>query len=95
MAATREGWSRVMPIRSRGLGLPGTRIMDGKRGTGSGVDWWIVRDSPNRLPVLCIPGLVRTFAWKAEDSTWLNTQIAGEDAPLSRAAIQEWVNARS
>lgn len=98
MAATRESWLRVLPIPSRGLGLPSKTIRDKahpeRRGTGSGVDWWVVRDSPNKLPVLCVPGLVRTFAWKREDSCWDNEQIAGEDAPLSRAAIQEWVNAR-
>jgi hypothetical protein len=95
MMATRESWLRVLPIPSRGLSLPGTRIMDGKRGTGSGVDWWIVRDSPNHLPVLCIPGLVRSFAHKAQDSTWLNESIGGEEPPLSRDAIQEWLKSRS
>lgn len=91
MSATRESWMRVLPIPSRGLGLPGTRIMDGKRGTGSGVDWWVVRDSPNRLPVLCIPGLVRSFAHKAADSTWLNESIGGEEPPLHRNAIKGWL----
>ena len=94
MMATRESWLRVLPIPSRGLGLPGTRIMDGKRGTGSGVDWHIVRDSPNRLPVLCIPGLVRSFAHKATDSTWLNESIGGEEPVLSRDAIKGWVESR-
>lgn len=99
MAASDIAWRSVMPIRSRGLGLPSRQIRDPKnpeaRGTGSGVDWWIVRDSPHKLPVLCVPRLVRTFAWKKTDSTWDNEQIAGEDPPLSRAAIQEWANARS
>lgn len=94
MAATVESWKRVLPIPSRGLGLPGTRIMDGKRGTGSGVDWWVVRDSPNRLPVLCIPGLVRSFAHKAEDSTWKNESIGGEEPALSRDAISGWIEGR-
>lgn len=95
MAAKVDAWRRVLPIPSRGVGLPSKKIRDGNRGTGSGVDWAVVRDHPNALPVLCIPGLVRTFAWKKEDSTWDNQSIAGEDGPLHRDAIREWVNARS
>lgn len=98
MAATVAAWKRVLPIPSRALHLPSKEIRDAhrpeSRGTGSGVDWWIVRDSPNRLPVLCIPGLVRSFAHKRADSTWDNESIGGEEPSLSRAAIQEWVNAR-
>jgi glycosyl transferase family 2 len=94
MSAHVSAWKRVMPIRSRGLGLPGTRIMDGNRGTGSGVDWYIVRDSPNRLPVFCIPGLVRSFAHKAKDSTWLNESIGGEEPALSRDSIKSWLESR-
>jgi hypothetical protein len=60
------------------------------------VDWWITRDilvvtGRPALPVYCIPGLVRTFAFKAADSCWGNEQIAGEDAPLSRYAIADWL----
>lgn len=94
MSALVRDWKGVMPIPSRALGLPSREIRDPvhpeKRGTGSGVDWWIVRDSPNRLPTFCIPGLVRTFAWKKADSTWDNESIAGEDGPLHRNAIAEW-----
>ena len=97
MAAHVDTWKRVLPIPSRGLGLPSKTIRDVHRpelrGTGSGVDWWIVRDSPNRLPVLCIPGLVRSFAHKRQDSTWDNESIGGEEPPLHRDAIKEWVEA--
>jgi hypothetical protein len=95
VAMKREAWISLMPIPSRGLGLPGTKTMDGNRGTGSGADWHLCRDSKNAKPVLCIPGLLRSFAHKAADSTWLNESIGGEEPPLSRASIQEWVNARS
>jgi glycosyltransferase involved in cell wall biosynthesis len=98
MSALRAAWTRVMPIRSKGLGLPKRVSRDPndreQRGEGSSADWWIVRDHPNALPVLCVPGLARTFAFKAEDSTWANPQIAGEDGPLHREAIKGWVEAR-
>lgn len=98
MMLMRDSWAKLMPIPSRALGLPSKTIRDAnrpnERGTGSGVDWWIVRDSPNHLPVLCIPGLVRTFAWRKEESTWDNQSIAGEDGPLHREAIKGWIDAR-
>jgi hypothetical protein len=99
MSAEAHSWKLVMPIPSRALGLPSRTIRDAhhpeRRGTGSGIDWWVVRDSPKKRSVLCIPGLVRTFAWKREDSTWDNEQVAGEDGPLHRDAIRGWVDARS
>jgi hypothetical protein len=95
MSALRSAWTKVMPIRSKGLGLP-KRVPRApndpeQRGEGSSVDWWIVRDAPRRLDTICIPGLVRSFSHKAEDSTWGNPQIAGEDGPLHREAIKGWV----
>ncbi len=98
MFARREAWSSVMPIRSKALGLP--KRIPGRegRGEGSGVDWWIVRDCKEAgkapLAVLCVPGLVRTFAFKAADSCWANDQHAGEDAPLNRDAIAGWLERR-
>jgi glycosyltransferase involved in cell wall biosynthesis len=84
--AHREFWKSVMPIPTRELGAP--KRQGSGRGLGSNVDWWIVRDSPNscqktKQPIICVPGLVRTFLWKAEDSCWNNTQKAGEDAQLA------------
>jgi glycosyltransferase involved in cell wall biosynthesis len=83
--ASAEFWKSVFPIPTRELGAP-KRNGPG-RGLGSNCDWWIVRDSPNscqktKRPILCVPGLVRSFLWKAEDSCWNNTQKAGEDLPL-------------
>lgn len=94
MFASRAAWSSVMPIRSKGLGFPKKDPPDGDRGRGSDVDWWIVRDSPKKLTTVCVPGLVRTFLWKGEDSCWANTQSAGEDQPLSRDAIKDWLHVR-
>lgn len=88
--AHRDFWAEQMPIPTRELGAP--KRLDGSgRGLGSNVDWWVCRDGPRSCrrtdrPVLCVPGLVRSFLWKAEDSSWANTQRAGEDAPLGEFA---------
>lgn len=79
-------WREMLPIPTRELGAP-KRTGEGVRGLGSNVDWWIVRDSPRscqktQRPVICVPGLVRSFLWKGKDSCWNNTQKAGEDPPL-------------
>lgn len=84
--AHREFWAEQMPIPTRELGAP--KRLDGPgRGLGSNVDWWVCRDGPRSCrkterPILCVPGLVRSFLWKADDSCWANTQRTGEDAPL-------------
>jgi glycosyltransferase involved in cell wall biosynthesis len=87
MHASVEFWKSVYPIPTRELGAP-KRTGEGCRGLGSNADWWIVRDSPNscqktQRPIICVPGLVRTFLWEAKDSCWNNTQKAGEDGPLA------------
>ena len=70
----RDYWTAVLPIPSRYLGAP-------KAGQGgSGADSWIVKRAPaaavpRGLSVLCIPGLVTTFAWRGEDSTWGNQHL--------------------
>jgi hypothetical protein len=86
MYASADFWRSVYPIPTRELGAP-KRTGAGERGLGSNADWWIVRDAPNSIQrigkdILCVPGLVRSFLWRAEDSCWNNTQKAGEDAPL-------------
>jgi hypothetical protein len=64
-------WAGVMPIPSPYLGAP-------KPGAGSSMeDWWIVNHAPGSverrgLLVVCVPGLVRTFLWHRDDSTWDN-----------------------
>lgn len=84
MFAHRDAWSRVLPLRSKGVGFP-KRTGEG-RGEGSDVDWFIT----SVLKTRCVPGLVRTFAWKAEESCWANTQRAGADGPLNRESIRGW-----
>jgi len=70
----RDYWTAVLPIPSRYLGAP-------KAGQGgSGADAWIVKRAPGSavpggLSVLCVPGLVTTFAWRGEDSTWGNQHL--------------------
>lgn len=85
--AHRAYWESVLPIPTRKLGAP-CREPGQVRGTGSDVDWWITQTAPMSVTrrgrfVLCLPGLVRTFLWRAEDSCWDNTQRAGEDPPLT------------
>lgn len=95
MLASADSWRKVMPIRSRGLGFP-KRVPRAptdpeQRGEGSGVDWFVCRDSPNRIaPVLCVPNMVRIFAWEAKDSSWGNQSKSGPDDPLSRDALKGW-----
>jgi glycosyltransferase involved in cell wall biosynthesis len=85
--ARSDFWAGVMPIPTLELGAP-KRIPGRVRGLGSNVDWWIVRDSPRSVAnmavkdIVCLPGLVRTFLFKAEDSSWGNAPRCGEDAPL-------------
>ena len=79
-------WKSILPIPTRTLGAP-RRLAGNRRGYGSNVDWWIVRDAPNscqntQKPLICVPGLVRSFLWKAEDSCWNNEARAGEEPPL-------------
>lgn len=96
MMASRASWSHVMPLRSNGLGFP-KRLpgqLENERGQGSGVDWWIVRDAPHPLPVLCVPDLVRIRLWEAKDSTWNNKMRAGADRPLSEQHITGWLEKR-
>jgi hypothetical protein len=73
-------WAGVMPIPSPYLGAP-------KPHRGASMeDWWIVNHAPRSaeqrgLPVICVPGLVRTFLWHHDDSTWGNPNRP--DPPLS------------
>lgn len=85
--ASREYWESVMPIPTRELGAP-KRVRGAERGMGSNVDYWIVSKAPKaRGEVVCIPGLVRTFYHKAEDSCWDNEVKLGEDGPLHDGAL--------
>jgi Glycosyl transferase family 2 len=64
-------WAGVMPIPSPYVGAPKPR-----RGA-SMEDWWIVNHAPRSaeqrgILVGCVPGLVRTFLWHRDDSTWDN-----------------------
>lgn len=80
-------WKSILPIPTFALGAP--KRIDGRpRGVGSNVDWWIVRDSPHSTKnrgeqICCIPNLVRTFLYKAEDSSWNNALPKGEEPPLA------------
>lgn len=87
MFAPTSFWRRVFPIPTNQLGTPKPVADPTKRGTGSNADWWVVRDAPKsiqkqREQIIVVPGLVRTFCWKAEDSCWNNPQRGGEDRPL-------------
>jgi len=98
MHAHRHYWEQVMPIPSRAIGAP-KRMPGNPTGMGSNVDWWIATNAPKSVAqtgkmVWCIPGLVRTFLWKGKDSCWDNTQKVGEDLPLSREAITDWISKR-
>ena len=66
-----EYWAGVMPIPSPYVGAPKPL------GGASMEDWWIVNHAPRSveprgLLVVCVPGLVRTFLWHRDDSTWDN-----------------------
>lgn len=89
MHARRDFWAGIMPIPTFRLGAP-KRVPGQVRGIGSNVDWWIVRDAPRSVRqsgsfVACLPGLVRTFLYRAEDSSWGNAPKCGEDPPLRAA----------
>jgi len=84
---------KLLPLPTRELGCP-KRVLGQERGLGSNVDWVISDFVVKRAgySIACIPGLVRTFLWKEEESCWGNTQKAGEDPPLSRDAIRGWLD---
>ncbi len=89
MHASAEFWRSVCPIPTFELGAP--KHKGTGRGVGSNVDWWIVRDAPRSTKnigkdILCVPGLVRSFLWKGEDSCWGNTARAGAEPPLKQWA---------
>ncbi len=86
MHARSAFWQSVTPIPTFELHAP-HRIPGREKGIGSNADWWIVRDSPNSIQrtrdmVVCIPNLVRTFLYRAGDSSWGNGPRLGEDPPL-------------
>jgi len=89
MHAKREFWQSIMPIPTFALGAP-KRLPGRVRGVGSDVDWWIVRDSPHSIQktgdrIVCLPNLVRTFLYKADESSWGNSQPDGEEPPLRQS----------
>jgi|KBSSwiStaDraftv2_1062776.scaffolds.fasta_scaffold57625_4 hypothetical protein len=64
-------WRSVLPIPTEYLGAPRPRWH------ASLEDYWIVNHAPasagrRGVPVVCVPGLVRTFLWHHGDSTWNN-----------------------
>lgn len=78
-------WRAQLPIPTNELGTP--KRKGPGRGMGSNVDWWIVRDGPNSTgkrghPIVCVPGLVRSFLHRASDSCWNNEAKSGEEPPL-------------
>jgi Glycosyl transferase family 2 len=69
--AHRNYWRGVLPIPTEYLGAP-------KRRWGASLeDSWITVGAPSSagqagIPVVCLPGLIRTFLWHPGDSTWGN-----------------------
>lgn len=69
--AHRDYWRAVLPIPTEYRGAP-------KRGWEASLeDSWITTGAPSAaarrgIPVVCLPGLVRTFLWHSADSTWGN-----------------------
>lgn len=81
--AHRDWWLSQLPFPTNELGTP--KRKGSGRGMGSNVDWYFCRDGANscqktKTPIICVPGLVRTFSLKAEDSCWNNAQK--EEPPL-------------
>ncbi|MFA6165714.1 MAG: glycosyltransferase [Gemmatimonadaceae bacterium] len=69
--AHRDYWRGVLPIPTEYLGAPK------RRWEASLEDSWITTGAPasaarRGIPVVCVPGLVRTFLWHPGDSTWGN-----------------------
>jgi len=76
--AHRDYWTAVMPLPSFEVGLPKPHKI-------STCDWWIGSWAANSVcktgrKIVCVPGLVSTFAIKPEDSTWDNQPV--EDTGL-------------
>lgn len=73
--AHRDYWRDVLPIPTEYLGAPK------RRWEASLEDSWITEGAPaaaarRGIPVVCVPGLVRTFLWHSGDSTWGNPNEA-------------------
>lgn len=69
--AHRDYWRGVLPLPTQYLGAPK------RRWEAPLEDAWITVGAPGAagrrgIPIVCVPGLVRTFLWHAGDSTWGN-----------------------
>lgn len=85
--AHRDYWKSVLPIPSPYFRAPKKGL--GRPGQGADEDHWITAWAPNSITkrgkyVICIPGLVRTFAHEAEHSTWDQSLHDGKDGPLGQ-----------
>lgn len=83
--AHRDYWASVLPIPTPYARAP--KPDGGRPGQGSDEDFWITCWSPRSVVkrggfVVCVPGLVRTFASQARASTWDSSEHA-PDPPLS------------
>lgn len=92
---TRQFWQGVLPIPTRALGAP--YGLSGGQKLGSNADWWIVDKSPRstrrlRVPIACVPLLVASFCFRAEDSTWTNE--AKDEPEKSDVSIRRWLKLR-
>lgn len=78
--AHRDYWRGVLPVPTQYLGAPK------RRWDASLEDNWITVGAPasagqRGIPVVCVPGLVRTFLWHAGDSTWGNPSMPDPTQP--------------
>ena len=90
MLSTREYWESMMPIPRLD---PETGRVRAKpdRGTGSGVDWWLIRNHENSVcrtgrTNLVIPGLVVHAGY--DKSTWLDRELPESDRDKLEASTR-------
>jgi hypothetical protein len=84
--AHRAYWEQVLPIPTEYLGAP--KRDRGRAGQGSDEDWWVTAWAPRSVAkrggyVTCVPGLVRHFAHREEESTWVGAAEESPDAEFT------------
>jgi len=82
----RDYWRGVLPIPTPYLGAP--KPNRGLPGQGADEDFWVTCWSPQSIVkrggfVICVPGLVRTFASHPSESTWSDRGLPAPDPPLA------------
>lgn len=94
--AHRSYWEKILPIPTAYFQAP--RPCPGAPRRGADEDWWIVQWSPRSIVKQCkyvavLPGLARTTAVLASESTWDNPGMEEPPLPPPQVPVEDFVPA--